>query len=78
MPKAVQLSAYGGLEQLEIADVAKPEPKAGEVVVRVIAAGTNPGEISIREGFLKSMYPMAFPSGQGTDFAGRVDSVGAG
>jgi NADPH:quinone reductase-like Zn-dependent oxidoreductase len=78
MPKAVQLSAYGGIEQLKSVDVAKLEPKAGEVVVRVIAAGTNPGEISIREGFLKDMYPMAFPFGQGADFAGRVDSVGAG
>jgi NADPH:quinone reductase-like Zn-dependent oxidoreductase len=76
--KAVQLSAYGGLEQITIVDVAKPEPKAGEVVVRVVAAGTNPGEISIREGHLKAMFPMAFPFGQGTDFAGRVDSVGAG
>jgi NADPH:quinone reductase len=78
MPKAVQLSAYGGLEQLKIVEVAKPEPKAGEVVVRVIAAGTNPGEIGIREGFLKDVYPKEFPFGQGADFAGRVDSVGAG
>jgi NADPH:quinone reductase-like Zn-dependent oxidoreductase len=78
MPKAVQLSAYGGLEQLKIVDVAKPEPKAGEVVVRVIAAGTNPGEMAIREGFLKDVYPKAFPFGQGADFAGRVDSIGAG
>jgi len=78
MPKAVRLSAYGGLEQLEIVDVAKPEPQAGEVVVSVIAAGTNPGEISIREGFLKEMFPKAFPFGQGADFAGRVETVGAG
>lgn len=78
MPKAVQLSAYGGLDQLKIVDVPKPEAQAGEVVVRVVAAGTNPGEIGIREGFLKDMYPKAFPFGQGTDFAGRVDSVGAG
>ena len=78
MPKAVQLSAYGGLDQLTIADVAKPEPRAGELVVRVIAAGTNPGEIAIREGFLKEMFPKAFPFGQGSDFAGCVDSVGAG
>jgi NADPH:quinone reductase-like Zn-dependent oxidoreductase len=78
MPKAVQLSAYGGLEQLAIVDVAKPEPQAGEVIVRVIAAGTNPGEIAIREGYLKAAFPMAFPFGQGTDFAGRVDAVGAG
>jgi NADPH:quinone reductase-like Zn-dependent oxidoreductase len=78
MPKAVQLRAYGGLDQLAIVDVPKPEPRAGEVVVRVIAAGTNPGEIAIREGLLKDVFPKAFPFGQGADFSGRVDSVGAG
>jgi NADPH:quinone reductase-like Zn-dependent oxidoreductase len=76
MPKAVQLSAYGGIEQLAIVDVPKPQPAERDVVVRVVAAGTNPGEISIREGLLKDRYPKAFPFGQGTDFAGRVDSVG--
>ncbi len=78
MPKAVQLSAYGGVEQLRIVDVAKPKPEAGEVVVRVVAAGTNPGEISIREGLLRDVFPMDFPFGQGADFAGRIESVGAG
>jgi NADPH:quinone reductase-like Zn-dependent oxidoreductase len=78
MPRAVQLGAYGGVDELRIVEVAKPAPKPGEVVVHVIAAGTNPGEISIREGRLAAMYPMEFPFGEGTDFAGRVDSVGAG
>ncbi len=78
MPKTVQLSSYGGVDQLRIVDVAKPKAEAGEVVVRVVAAGTNPGEISIREGLLKDMFPKDFPFGQGADFAGRVDSVGAG
>jgi NADPH:quinone reductase-like Zn-dependent oxidoreductase len=78
MPKAVQLTAFGGVDQLTIIDVPKPVPAAGEVVVRVVAAGTNPGEISIREGYLKDRWPKAFPFGQGTDFAGRVDAVGAG
>jgi NADPH:quinone reductase-like Zn-dependent oxidoreductase len=78
MPRAVQLTAYGGIEQLRIVEVAKPEPAEGEIVVRVVAAGANPGEISIREGLLKDVFPMEFPFGQGTDFAGRVDSVGAG
>ncbi len=78
MPRAVELNAYGDVDQLRIVDVAKPEPKAGEVLVRVVAAGTNPGEISIREGYLKEMFPMDFPFGQGTDFAGRVDAVGPG
>jgi NADPH2:quinone reductase len=78
MPKAVQLSAYGGVDQLRIIDVPKPEPRAGEIVVRVVAAGTNPGEISIREGYLKQMFPRDFPFGQGTDFSGYVDAIGAG
>jgi NADPH:quinone reductase-like Zn-dependent oxidoreductase len=78
MPKALQLAAYGGIDQLRIVEVAKPEPKADELVVRVAAAGTNPGEISIREGYLRDMFPMDFPFGQGSDFAGRVESVGPG
>ena len=78
MPKAVQLSAYGGVDQLQIVDVPKPQPKADEVVVRVLATGTNPGEISIREGLLRDMFPMDFPFGEGADFAGYVDAVGAG
>jgi NADPH:quinone reductase-like Zn-dependent oxidoreductase len=78
VPKAVQLSAYGGLDQVKIVEVAKPEAQAGEVIVRVVAAGTNPGEIAIREGFLKDIYPKAFPFGQGADFSGRVDSAAAG
>jgi NADPH:quinone reductase len=77
VPQAVQLSDYGGLEQLRIVDVEKPAPGPDDVIVRVVAAGTNPGEISIREGLLREMFPMDFPFGQGTDFAGYVDSVGA-
>ena len=78
MPKAIQLQAYGGLDVLKFVDVPKPEPKSGEVLVRVVAAGINPGEISIREGLLKDMYPIDFPFGEGTDFAGVVEAAGAG
>jgi NADPH:quinone reductase-like Zn-dependent oxidoreductase len=78
MSQRVQLSSYGGVDQLRIVDVAQPQPAAGEVIVRVVAAGTNPGEISIREGYLKAMFPKDFPFGQGTDFSGRIESIGAG
>jgi NADPH:quinone reductase len=76
--KAVQLSAYGGIDQLSIVNIPKPQAKAGEIVVRVVAAGTNPGEIAIREGYFKDEFPMDFPFGEGADFSGRVDSVGEG
>ena len=43
-----------------------------------MAAGINPGEIAIRNGALDAMFPAAFPSGQGSDFAGRVVETGQG
>jgi NADPH:quinone reductase-like Zn-dependent oxidoreductase len=44
----------------------------------VVTAGTNPGEIYIREGQLAEQFPTDFPSGQGTDFAGVVEELGEG
>jgi NADPH:quinone reductase-like Zn-dependent oxidoreductase len=75
VPKSVELRSYGGVDVLKIIERPKPDPKPGRVIVKVIAAGTNPGEIAIREGHLKEMFPMAFPFGQGTDYAGVVDAI---
>jgi NADPH:quinone reductase len=50
----------------------------GQVLVRVATAGINPGEIAIRNGAMAQMFPAIFPSGQGSDFAGRVVEVGSG
>ncbi len=77
MPHAVQITAFGAIDQLHIVDQTRPEPGPDDVVVEVVAAGTNPGEIMIREGYLKDRFPMPFPFGQGTDFAGRVVAVGS-
>jgi NADPH:quinone reductase-like Zn-dependent oxidoreductase len=48
------------------------------VVVRVKAAGINPGEAQIRKGEFAQRWPSTFPSGEGSDFAGVVDEVGKG
>jgi NADPH:quinone reductase-like Zn-dependent oxidoreductase len=78
MAKAVKFGQYGGVEELKVVDVATPVPGPGQVVVAVVAAGVNPGETAIREGSLHSRWPATFPSGEGTDFAGRVAAVGSG
>ncbi len=78
MPRAVRLDNYGHRDVLYIAEVDMPSPAAGEVVVEMRAAGINPGEASIRQGFLHDRFPTSFPSGQGTDLAGVVSAVGAG
>jgi len=75
--KAVRFDHYGGIDVLDIAEVPDPEPGPGQVLVRVKAAGINPGEAKIREGLLHERWPATFPSGQGSDLAGVVAAVGA-
>jgi len=76
--KAVRFDKYGDVDVLDVREVDDPVATPGRVVVAVKAAGVNPGEISIREGSLHERWPATFPSGEGTDFAGVVDSVGDG
>lgn len=78
MPRAVKFDHYGGLEVLQVVDVPRPTPGPGQVLVRVKAAGINPGEISIRKGVFAERWPAKFPSGQGSDFAGVVEETGPG
>ena len=78
MPKAVRLEQYGGIEVLQVVEVDRPNPGTGQVLVRVKAAGINPGEASIRKGLFAERWPATFPSGQGTDLAGIVAEVGPG
>lgn len=76
--KAVRFGEYGGLDVLTVADVPQPQPGAGQVIVKVKAAGINPGEAKIRDGSLHERWPATFPSGQGSDLAGVVERVGEG
>jgi NADPH:quinone reductase-like Zn-dependent oxidoreductase len=76
--KAVQLDSYGDIDVLQVRDVPRPVPGEAEVLVQVKAAGINPGEAMIRQGFLHDRYPFAFPFGEGSDLAGVVAEVGAG
>ncbi|GAA2346019.1 NADP-dependent oxidoreductase [Streptomyces violaceusniger] len=76
--KAVQFERYGWLGVLQVVDVPRPVPGAGEVLVSVKAAGINPGEVGVREGRFHANYPATFPSGQGSDFAGITTCVGHG
>ena len=78
MPRAVRFNNYGGLEVLQVVEVDRPKPGPGKVLVRVKAAGINPGESSIRKGLFAKHWPATFPSGQGSDLAGIVEEVGAG
>src|ERR1700743_984948 len=76
--KAGGFDEYGPGSVLDARDVPTPEAGPGQVLIRVKAAGINPGEAKIREGFLHERWPATFPSGQGSDFAGVVERLGPG
>jgi NADPH:quinone reductase-like Zn-dependent oxidoreductase len=78
VPRAVRFDAYGGIDVLKVVDVERPVPGPGEVLVRVRAAGINPGEAKIREGAMAERFPATFPSGEGSDLAGVVEELGEG
>jgi NADPH:quinone reductase-like Zn-dependent oxidoreductase len=78
MSRAVRFESYGDVDVLDVVEVPDPVPAAGQLLVRVRAAGINPGEAKIREGLLASRWPATFPSGQGSDLAGVVEAVGEG
>ncbi|QKZ16902.1 NADP-dependent oxidoreductase [Streptomyces chartreusis] len=77
--RAVKFDAYGGLDVLEVREVANPVAEPGGVVVRVKSAAINPGDIGIISGAARQRFAAKFPSaGVGASFAGIVDAVGDG
>jgi NADPH:quinone reductase-like Zn-dependent oxidoreductase len=80
--KAVRLHEYGGPDVLRYDDVPVPEPKPGEVLVRVHAVGVNPPDWYVREGMPNvppEMRPhLSLPVIPGTDVSGVVTALGAG
>ena len=75
--KALALTGYGTVDNLEVREL--PEPKAGAGLrVRVSAASVNPIDWKLISGHLHGWMPLQFPAVLGRDVAGEVLEVGAG
>jgi len=72
--RAIQITENGGPEVLNVVDLPTPEPKPGEVVVEIGAAGVNYIDTYHRGGVYKVNLPMVL----GLEGAGRVTAVGDG
>ncbi|MFL6452045.1 MAG: NADP-dependent oxidoreductase [Bryobacteraceae bacterium] len=74
--KAVRLHGYGGVDQLVYEDVETPEPKAGEVLVKLSATSVNPIDWKLRSGAAKHLMQLTFPAILGRDLSGTVTKAG--
>lgn len=74
--RAVRIHNYGSAEQLELESIEVPKPAAGEVLIKVHAAGINPVDWKIREGYLAEIIRHTLPLTLGWDFAGEIAAVG--
>jgi NADPH2:quinone reductase len=74
--KAILVREFGGPDVLKLEEVPTPKPAAGEVLVRIHAAGVNPYDTYMRAGTYARKPPL--PYTPGSDGAGVVEAVGEG
>jgi len=72
--KAIRVAAFGGPEVLAQAEVGRPEPKAGEALVRIAASGVNSMDVGQRRGRPGQQVPYT----PGAEASGTVEAVGGG
>jgi NADPH:quinone reductase-like Zn-dependent oxidoreductase len=74
--QAVLVHEYGGPDVLKLEEVERPQPQAGEVLIRVIFAAALPLDWKIRNGWLKDVFFKTFPYIPGSAVSGIIESVG--
>ncbi|HEX4507073.1 MAG TPA: NADP-dependent oxidoreductase [Alphaproteobacteria bacterium] len=74
--KAWRVNGFGGAEAMTLEDIAVPPPGAGEILVKVAAAGVGPWDGWIRSGH--SALPQPLPLTLGSDLSGTVAALGEG
>ena len=75
--KAIAINEFGGRDKLQLMDLPLPEVKENEILVKIKAAGINPVDWKIREGYIKDLFPYDFPIILGWDAAGIVKQAGS-
>lgn len=74
--QAIQFSEHGEADVLQFVDVPTPQPQAGEILIKVAAAGVNYADVLQRKGTYP--YPVSLPFVTGYEVAGVVDTLGEG
>jgi NADPH:quinone reductase-like Zn-dependent oxidoreductase len=73
--KAIRIHAFGGPEAMRYEDAPRPQPKSGEVLIKVHASSANPADYKMASGLFGQ---MPLPVTLGLDFSGTVEALGPG
>ena len=76
--KSVRYDRHGTSDVLAYEETARPVPGAGQVLVKVAGTSFNPVDAAIRAGYLRQVFPLAFPHVPGIDVAGTIAELGDG
>jgi len=76
--RSILLPNYGGPAAAQVAQSPAPVAGAGQVLVRVRAAGINALDWKVREGDVRDAFPLQLPAVLGIELAGVVEAVGPG
>lgn len=76
--KAIRIERFGGVEVLELQDLPRPAPRAGEILVKNRATSVNPVDYKIRAGKYPAVTADMLPYVLGRDCAGVIETVGPG
>ncbi len=74
--KALSYSGFGGADRFALTELPDPHIGPDTLLVRVVAAGLNPVDYKIREGYLQGVLDVNLPAVPGWDVAGIVERVG--
>jgi NADPH:quinone reductase-like Zn-dependent oxidoreductase len=74
--QAILVHEYGGPEVLKLEEVERPNPLAGEVLVRILYAAAIPADWKIRNGWMQAVFPKTLPYVPGMAVSGIVEMVG--
>lgn len=75
--KKILYNKYGNVDNLFIANEAKPEPSTNQLLIKVKAVSINPFDWKVLRGDMKLMSGSNFPKPIGSDFSGVVESIGS-
>lgn len=73
--RAVRIHGFGGPEAMRYEEAPKPQPKSGEVLIKVHASSANPADYKMASGLFGQ---MPLPATLGLDFSGTVEALGSG